>query len=114
MMDQKDIPPNCLRVPERDERDLEQRKHPAGTVVLCHPSAPQEFMRDSPDDRERFRRRDFTWTDETWRRVGLLGIHESSDDTKKHLDTPPSLRRSARTSSPPTGILSPNSAALFA
>jgi len=92
MMDQKDIPPNCLRVPERDERDLEQRKHPAGTVVLCHPSAPQEFMRHSPDDRERFRRRDFTWTDVTWRRVGLLGSERGAQhvgrDRFRHVGGP--------------------------
>ena len=52
-----------------EARDPELRRWPAGTVVLRDPFAVDRFMVDSDANRRRFRDRDYTWTDDSRRRV---------------------------------------------
>jgi hypothetical protein len=49
--------------------DLEGRTWDAGTLILANPLAPDEFMVDTPANRQKFTTMDFTWTAKTRAKV---------------------------------------------
>ena len=59
----------CLYKLPQEARDPELKRWPAGTIVLRDPFATDKFMMDNDTNRRRFRDRDYTWTDQSRRRV---------------------------------------------
>jgi hypothetical protein len=60
---------DCIRLLERDERDVDGKLLKPGTRVLCHPLQPEACREDNPANRQEFLRLDRTWTPQTRQRV---------------------------------------------
>ena len=66
-----------VRVLEKDARDYKGERLPAGTEVLANPLAPEEFLTDTPGNRQRFEDHGHAWSDEVRTRYWLPSLDQA-------------------------------------
>lgn len=67
-------------------RDLDDRLLPKESAVLCNPLAPEKFYKDTPENRQAFKRRNFTWTDNVRQDVWFKDTKSFSSELNKRLE----------------------------
>lgn len=77
--------PYLSRLPEK-AADVEGKTLVKGAIILANPGEPAAFLEDSPANREKFRQRDFTWTDHLRRQFWFKTPAHFPDEAKAELE----------------------------